>query len=479
VFLAGSNVYKVKKAVRFPFMDQSTLALRKHACEAEVAINSRFTPELYFGVVPITREGESLRLGGTGEAVDWAVHLKRFDETQTLDLVADRGELTAEMIVKIAALISDSHRVAEPGDGRAATDALAGVVEETLTELLEAPALFPAREAARLAATMRTAFADVRGLLLERGSMGWVRRCHGDLHLRNIALLDRGPVLFDAIEFSESIATTDILYDLAFALMDLWKRDLRLEANLLLNRYLWRSENITAELAGLAALPLFMSLRASVLAKVAAIRFRDVDRKPATRTEALRYFAAARELLQPASPVLVAVGGLSGSGKTALSTRIAPFVGRPPGAIHLRSDIERKRMLGAGELERLPVEGYAQEVTARVFANLRTMAEATLHAGHGVIVDAVHRTPEERSLLRAVAEKTGARFVGLWLDAPLPVLVARVGARSGDASDATAEVVRTQAAEPVGALDWERIDAAGPIDAVASAARQIVAPGDA
>jgi predicted kinase len=281
--------------------------------------------------------------------------------------------------------------------------------------------------------------------------------------------------LFDAIEFSESIATTDVLYDLAFALMDLWKRDLRLEANLLLNRYLWRSENMTEELAGLAALPLFMSLRASVLAKVAAIRFRDVDRKPATRTEAIRYFAAARELLQPANPILVAVGGLSGSGKTALSTRIAPFVGRPPGAVHLRSDIERKRMLGAGELERLPAEGYAPDATARVFANLRTMAEATLDAGHGVVVDAVHRTPEERSLLRAVAEKTGARFVGLWLDAPLPVLVARVGARMGDASDATAEIVRAQAAEPVGTLDWERIDAVGPIDAVAAAARIIVA----
>lgn len=479
VFLAGPNVYKAKKAVRFPFMDQSTLELRRHACEAEVAVNRRFTPELYLGVVPITRENGRLKLGGTGDPVDWVVHLRRFDENQTFDLVAERGEITAEMIVKIAALIADSHRVAAVGDGRAATEALAGVVEESLAEILEAPAIFPADEAAQLAAAMRAAFAAVRGLLLERGARGRVRRCHGDLHLRNIALLDRGPVLFDAIEFSESIATTDVLYDLAFALMDLWERGLTLEANLLLNRYLWRSTEMETELAGLAALPLFMSLRATVLAKVAAIRFRDVDRKPTTRGEALRYFEAARALLRPADPVLVGVGGLSGTGKTAVSTRIAPFIGRPPGAVHLRSDIERKRVLGVGELERLPAEGYTQEITARVFANLRAMAETALRAGHGTVVDAVHRTPEERSLLRDVAQRTGARFVGLWLDAPLPVLIERVGARTGDASDATEEVVRAQAAEPVGANDWIRIDASRPIDAVVAAARRIVAQGDA
>ena len=460
VFLAGPNAYKVKKAVRFPFMDQSTLEMRHHACEAEVAVNRRFTPELYFGVVPVTRAGGKLRIGGSGDPVEWMVHLKRFDETKTLDLVADRGEITPQMIARIANLILESHRVAVVGDGDIATKELGGVVDETLTELLEAPAIFSPERASTLAEAMRAAYRDVRDLLLRRGAKGRVRRCHGDLHLRNIALLERGPVLFDAIEFSESIATTDVLYDLAFALMDLWERRLRSEANLLLNRYFWGYEDPATELAGLAALPLFMSLRASVLAKIAAIRFRDVDHTPATRAEALRYFDTACELLDSARPVLVAIGGLSGTGKTTLAAQLAPFIGRAPGAVHLRSDVERKRLFGVAEFDPLPQSAYRPEVTAEVFARLRAMAETALSTGHSVIVDAVHRTPEERALVRAVADRAGTQFAGLWLDAPVEVLVRRVAERTGDASDATAAVVMDQAREPPGAIDWTRLDAA-------------------
>jgi aminoglycoside phosphotransferase family enzyme/predicted kinase len=474
VFLAGRDAYKVKKAVRFPFMDQSTQALRRHACATEVAVNRRFTPELYLGVVPIVREGGRLRLGGSGQPVEWAVHLKRFDETMTLDLVADRGQITTDMIARIAALIADSHRMATVGDGAVATEALAGVVEETLTELLEAPDLFPADAAQALAAKTRAGFAGVRGLLLERGASGRVRRCHGDLHLRNIALLDRGPVLFDAIEFSESIATTDILYDLAFALMDLWERGLGADANLLLNRYLWACDDMASELHGLSALPLFMSLRASVLAKIAAIRFRDVDQAPATRAEAVRYFETATALLRPDPAILVGIGGLSGTGKTALAAALAPAVGRAPGSVHLRSDIERKRMLGVSELARLPLRAYAHDVTTRVFANLRAMAATALQAGQGVVVDAVHRLPEERRQLSAIADRAGTRFVGLWLDAPLDVLVERVAARVGDASDATAGVVRAQASEPSGPIEWRRLDASRPLAEVTTAALEAV-----
>ena len=474
VFLAGPNVYKVKKAVRFPFMDQSTLEQRRRACEAEVAVNRHFTPELYFGVVPITREGGRLRVAGSGEPVEWAVHLQRFDETRTLDLVADRGEITSGMIAEIAALILESHRVAAVGDGPIATAALGGVVEETLTELLEAPAIFPREDAEPLAAAMRSAFAAMRDLLLLRGANGRVRRCHGDLHLRNVALLDRGPVLFDAIEFSESIATTDVLYDLAFALMDLWERRLFAEANLLLNRYFWKSDELPGELAGLAALPLFMSLRASVLAKIAAIRYRDVDHALATRTEALRYFETACELFRPAAPILIAVGGRSGSGKTTVAARIAPDIGRAPGAVHLRSDVERKRRLGVAESERLPQSAYGREVTAQVYAALREMAETTLRAGQSVIVDAVHSTPEERALVQAVATRANVRFIGLWLDAPVDVLVDRVALRSGDASDADANVVRAQARYPIGDIDWVRLDAAAPLDTVTRTANAAV-----
>ena len=477
VFLAGPDVYKVKRAVHFPFMDQSTLTRRHSACEAEVRVNRAFTPALYLGVVPVTRSNGALHLGGDGTVVEWAVHMKRFDETLTLDLVADRGEITPQMIAQIAGLIVASHRAASVGDGEVATSALAGVVEETLTELVEAPDIFPNARARALAAAMRTAFSAVRPLLLARGANRRVRRCHGDLHLRNIALVGGRPILFDAIEFDESIATTDVLYDLAFALMDLWQRRLVGEANLLLNRYLWASDDIGGELAGLATLPLFLSLRAAVLAKIDAIRFRDVAHATTVKGEALRYFDIAGEFLAPAPPLLVAIGGLSGTGKTTLAGHIAPAIGRAPGAVHLRSDIERKRQFGVPETQRLPDKAYRRDVTGKVFAALRTEAEAALRAGHSVIVDAVHRTPAERDLIAAVAAHCDTRFVGLWLDAPLPTLIARVQGRRGDASDASAHVVVDQAANPPAeTITWARLDASGPADALARAALAVCGP---
>ncbi len=477
VFLAGRDVYKVKRAVLFPFMDQSTLARRHAACEAEVRVNRDFTPEIYLGVVPITRTNGKLRFGGDGAIVEWAVHMKRFDESRTLDLVADRGEISPELIADIADLILASHRAARIGDGETATTALAGVVNETLTELVEAPDIFPAAPARALAASMRATFRDVRPLLLARGRAARVRRCHGDLHLRNIALLGERPILFDALEFDESIATTDVLYDLSFTLMDLWQRRLVGEANLLLNRYLWGSEDIGGELAGLAALPLFLSLRAAVLAKIDAIRFRDVARATTVKGEALRYFEIAGEFLAPSPPILVAIGGLSGTGKTTLAGRIAPAIGRAPGAVHLRSDIERKRRFGVPELQPLPEIAYRRDVTSEVFASLRTEAEAALGAGHCVIVDAVHRTPDERELIAGVAARCGARFVGLWLDAPLATLIARVEARRRDASDASTRVVLDQAAgAPTGTIAWTRLDASVPPDALARTALAVCTP---
>lgn len=478
VFLAGANVYKIKKAIRFPFMDQSTLDRRRHACEAELTVNRHFTPELYLGTVAIVRDRDGrLQLGGPGDVVEWAVHLKRFDENETFDLLADRGAITPAIVAEIARLIAQSHRVAPVRDGSEATDGLGGVMEETLTELLDAPAIFPAGEAATLAQTMRSAYRNVRPLLLERAHAGRVRRCHGDLHLRNIAIFDGRPILFDGIEFDESIATTDVLYDLAFVLMDLCERKLGGEANLLLNRYLWSLTDMPDELPGLATLPLFLSLRASVLAKIAAIRFRDGHGAEAAKREASRYFDVASGFLKPAERVLVGIGGLSGSGKSAVAARLAPAIGRAPGAVHLRSDIERKRLLGAGELDRLPPEAYARDVTDRVFTSLRAMAEATLEAGHSVVVDAVHRMAEERAALAEVAERAGARFVGLWLDAPVEVLSRRVAARTGDASDATVAVVEAQVAEPLGEIEWRRLDASRSLDAVAGAARAVCAAG--
>jgi hypothetical protein len=322
--------------------------------------------------------------------------------------------------------------------------------------------VFPAPAAAELAQSMRRVFGESRPLLLDRAGNGWVRRCHGDLHLRNIVLIGDQPVLFDAIEFDESLATTDILYDFAFLLMDVWERGFRSAANLLLNRYLLGSPDIAADLTGLRLLPLFLALRAAVRAKVDALRFLDVGRSTEARDSAVRYFDAAGSFLVAVRPRLIAIGGLSGSGKTTLARELAPMLGAAPGAVHLRSDIERKRLLGAAELERLPASAYALPVTEQVFADLREQAAIALRAGHSVIVDAVHRDPVERNQIEAVATAAGAAFAGIWVDTPLQTMIERVDARTGDASDATAEVVVRQAADPLGEIGWHRLDGSRP-----------------
>jgi uncharacterized protein len=462
VFLAGPDAYKVKRAIKFPFLDLSTVAKRRASCEAEVAVNRRYAPDLYLGVLPVTRAAGRFRLGGEGDAFEWLVHLRRFDETMTLDRVAERDGLTPKLIGRVAACVLASYAAAERSDGKVATEALGEVVAETVTELTEASEVFPAAAAAAFADSMRRVFAEVKPLLLARGGEGWARRCHGDLHLRNIVLIGETPVLFDAIEFDESLASTDVLYDLAFLLMDLWERQFRPAANLLLNRYLWGSPDLAADLVGLRLLPLFLALRAAVRAKVDALRFLDVERSAEVRDSAVGYFDAALSFLAPAPLHLVAIGGLSGTGKTTLARLVGPALGRAPGAVHLRSDIERKRLFGVPELARLPASAYAPDVTKRVFATLREQAEIALRAGQSVIVDAVHREPAERRGIADVAAANGAAFTGLWLDAPLETMITRVEARGSDASDATAAVVTDQAGAPLGPIEWHRLDASRP-----------------
>jgi hypothetical protein len=470
VFLAGLDVYKVKRAVRFPFLDQSTVEKRRKACELEVAVNRRYAPDIYYGAVPITREASGLGIAGKGQPVEWAVHMRRFDETRTLDHVAERGELGMSLVIRLVEVILATYREAEPRDGTVATAALRGVVEETLSSLAAADLFFLRDETAELARAMTASFERLTPLLLERGRRGRVRRCHGDLHLRNITLLNGVPTPFDAIEFDESIATIDILYDLAFLLMDLWEKGLPAQASVVLNRYLWGSPDLRGELQGLATLPLFMSLRAAVRAKVEALRLVAVAQGLDKAGEARRYFAHARSFMAESPQWLVAIGGLSGTGKSTIAARIAPRIGRAPGAVHLRSDIERKRMLGVPEHRRLPEEAYARPVTEKVFASLREQAALALKAGQSVVVDAVHRGREERDLIARVAATLKVRFAGIWLEAPLDTAAARVTARRDDASDATAAIVARQAAQPTGPISWTRIDASGRVDEVAAAA---------
>lgn len=466
VFLAGPDVYKVKRAVHFSFMDFSTLEKRHAACDAEIAVNRGNAPNIYLDVVPITRDSGHFRLGGGGPAVEWAVHLRRFDENATLDRLADAGPLGAGLIDKLAQAVVVAHRLARRSDGRTATQVLRRLLQETGVEVAEASDLFPPKRAVRLGSALIAAFDLAEPLLLRRGARGQVRRCHGDLHLGNLVLISGEPVLFDAIEFDEAIATCDILYDLGFLVMDLCERGLRADANRLLNRYLAACEDEPLQLEGLKALPLFMSLRAAIRAKVIAAQLRLGSEKVALGAKALAYFEAAVEFLEPAAPQLIAIGGMSGTGKTALAAAIAPALGRAPGAVHLRSDVVRKRLFGVAETAHLPANAYRKEASARVYRTLTELAETALRAGQTVIIDATHQRSEEREAIAAVGVRLGVPFLGLWLEAPVEVLMRRVTDRRGDASDATAATVAAQAKQSIGILTWRRLDASLRLDAL-------------
>src|SRR5271166_3738897 len=470
VFLAGPDAYKVKRAVKFPFMDLSTLDRRRAACEAEIAVNQDNGPGIYLEALPIVRRGGGLALGGEGEIVEWAVHMRRFDENATLDRAAARGEVSDEIIDKLAFAIRRSHARAPRRDAARAAHAIETYIEQNHAAFAERPELFPVAKAQRLTHDSRLAFAVARPQLIARGAAGMTRRCHGDLHLRNIVLIDGEPTLFDAVEFSDEVASGDVLYDLAFLLMDLEERGLRGQANRLLNRYL--AHEPPEALAGLAALPLFMSLRAAIRAKVESA---GADRlQGAARDEALkrarRYFDCAAEFLSYVAPRLVAVGGLSGAGKSALAAALAPRLGRAPGALVLRSDVERKAMFGVDETTRLPDSAYAPEVTRDVYRLIDDKARRALRAGQGVVLDATFSSARERRAAGAVAAEVGVAFDGLFLEAPLETRLARVGAREADASDADVAIARGQRAEPLGEKGWTALDAGGTLNETAALA---------
>ncbi len=364
VFLVGNRAFKIKKQVKLPYLDFSTREKRREVLERELDINRTYAPDLYLQVAEVRDEP--------------VLVMRRFPATSLLSWRMAHHGIDAALGRKLAKMSAAAHAVAPrretPGAG-----VMAGLGAQLSLAFTSSPDIFRPAETLEFHALYESALRQLKDLLNSRADKGLVRRCHGDMHSGNIIVEDGEPKLFDAIEFSEKIATIDVLYDLAFLLMDLWSHDQQPAANVVFNHYL-HLRRAEEDLSGLALLPLFLATRAGVRALVTADLAHEltVSKSLKQRGEALDWFRASLGFLKPPRPLLVCIGGLSGTGKSTLGAALSPGIGGAPGALHVRSDVERKVLAGVAETEHLPPARYSREAAFEVYAACLARAEKAL-----------------------------------------------------------------------------------------------------
>jgi len=447
VFLTGSLAYKVKKPLNLGFLDFSTLEKRRHYCNEEIRLNRRLCPEIYLSVVPVVRRGESLLVDVPGEIIDYAVKMVQFDRKMELDRMLSQQLLRDEHIDCLATLIARFHSSLTPVPAESCFGQPDNLLKPMLHNFTTLESIIcDAHELNQIALLQEYSMREHRRLyplLLKRKSEGFIRQCHGDLHTGNMVLWKNRLIIFDCIEFNEALSTIDVISDLAFLFMDLEHGGESGLAWRLLNNYL-------AETGDFEALPLirFYALyRAMVRAKVTAIRFSQSEGREAEwiLEEHSSYIARAQNYTCTQKPMLILTFGISGSGKTLFSRSIAEALH----SIHIRSDIERKRLVGLKALERSEENRclYASDSSQKTYRRLLDLALICINAGISVIVDATFLKGSNRQMFIKIAEAHHTPCRILRFSAPDAVLIERVkrrNQRGDDASEADTGVVRLQ-----------------------------------
>ncbi|MHC4878461.1 MAG: bifunctional aminoglycoside phosphotransferase/ATP-binding protein [Planctomycetota bacterium] len=452
VLLTRDSAWKIKKPVRFDFLDFSTLERRKHFCEEELRLNRRTAPDLYLSIVPISGTTAAPEVDGTGEPFEYAIRMHRFDDSRLLSHLAADGLLRPSLIDTLAERVADFHAsipsaTMDSPYGRAADirrDALDNF--NTIEQLAVDDAEHEA-EIHHLREWTATEADRLVSMFEQRRQAGFVRECHGDLHLGNIVELDDGPRLFDCIEFNAGFRWTDVISEVAFLVMDLEEHGEEQLARRLLNRYLER----TGDYAGLHVLRFYLVYRAMVRAKIDMIRLSD-DSQPETLRRSLQrefgtYLSVADHDAERSPPALIVTHGVSGSGKSVFAEQIVEH----SAAIRIRSDVERKRLFGLDETDRVSgrsaADLYSPETSRRTYDRLAELAATIISAGFPVVVDATFLQPAQRSQFRQLADRLQVPFLIVACSAPEDVLVDRVAQREvidRDASDAGVAVLRQQ-----------------------------------
>lgn len=464
VLLTGPYAYKIKKNVQFDFLDFSTLEKRHFYCQEELRFNSRFAPGLYLAVVTITGSEEHPQIDGHGTAIEYAVQMRQFDNTQLLSHIAERGALSAAMIDELAMLTAEFHRAAAQDTSNSHFGTPAEIHHWFRGNFLHIRPLIHEQgfleQIEKLEQWGEHMLSRHSQCMQQRKQQGFIRECHGDLHLGNIALIDGKVTPFDGIEFNPGLHWIDVMSEIAFVVMDLQQRGFNSLAHRFLNRYL----SATGDYAGLVLLPYYLVYRALVRCKVALLRWQQHGNAQDLQ-EAGAYASLAEHYSQPQPGRLLITHGYSGSGKSTISAQLAETLG----IIHLRSDIERKRLIDKPEREEAPQHSdsevnqgrYTPENVLVVYRKLVELASAMLDAGFSVLIDAAFLQSAQRALFVQLACDKRVGFVILDFYAPEQELKRRVSERrqsGNDASEATLAVLEHQlkTAQPLTTTELEK-----------------------